>query len=149
MAAVLITTSGANFTDDLLDLLALREVERVARRGQDVVARKGFDDSGPDLAARSGDEDAHGWAVYGPPYGQGSDGAAGSVVVVAGDVSSTGAPISAVPLGTVVVVDGTVSALNDEPSTSATASFAVGSGTSLASVKYGSSALASSAWPYP
>ena len=51
--------------------------------------------------------------------------------------------------GTVVVVDGTVSDVNDVPSTSATASFAWASGTSLASVKYGSSALASSAWPYP
>ena len=60
----------SEFTDNLLDLLPLGEVERIARGGENVVTRKGLDHSAPDLAARSGDEDAHGWAVYGPSTGR-------------------------------------------------------------------------------
>ena len=56
---------GGELGDDLLDLLAVGEVERVAARGEHVVARQGLDDPGPDLAGRAGDEDAHGSEVYG------------------------------------------------------------------------------------
>ncbi len=69
------------------------------------------------------------------------------MVVVVGGVVETGSPATVVPATVVVVVvDGTVTAWNEEPSTSRTAPVTFGSGTSLASAKYGSSALASSVW---
>ena len=72
-------------------------------------------------------------------YPQGSVGSAAATVVdgaaVAGSVD-TGAPGTVDAVGAVVVVEGTVMVpLNDEPSTTVTASLAVGSGTSLASGK--------------
>src|SRR4029077_8064228 len=134
---------------------AVGEVERLVGDAEDVVGGEGFDDAGPDLPACSGHEDAHGRAVYGPlprdpapAQGQGSVAEGASVVVVVGGAVVTGAP-GTVLGATVVVVDGTVMSWNDEPSTSSRCPAAFGSGTSLASVKYGSSALASSAWSKP
>ena len=67
------------------------------------MAAEGFDDPGPDLAASSGDEDAHGWEVYGAALprlscdsvdgqGQGSVAVGARVVVVGGGAVVTGAP---------------------------------------------------------